>query len=795
VVSPLGHDVVTFWQALRDGGSGLAPIRAFDTTGMSVAIAGEVVDFDPARRLSGGEIGRLQRVHQFALYAAREALERARLSLDDVDPNRVGVILATSLGAMAVGEQYQRWQAGAAVPFSPRRLLDFPYFAVATQLARELAVRGPVIGPSVACASGTAAIGLAHELIQRGAADVCLVGGVESLCAFIVNGFNCLRATTNEMVRPFDARRSGLLLGEGAAILVVEDLDHARRRGADADIEIAGHGQSGDATHMTAPARDGAGASRAMQAALAAAAIEVDAVDFVSAHGTGTVYNDAMEMAAIARVLGSRAATVPVHSIKAAIGHSLAAAGAFEAIVCAEILRGEPIPPTLNCEEIDPACGLDIVRGTARDHPVRVALSSSSAFAGNNAALVLRRLESVPPASPSERASTGRAAVAVHAPEVSDVVITGIGLVSPLASHWQEWPARLAAGETAIVPLAAPLRAYGASVGEIPLDAMPSASRSRFGRLDRYCQLLLAAAFTALDSARLEIDPTTGERVGLGVGTGLGCLLTDAEFNLKLVENGPSAASPRLFAYTVSSAAAGELSIALSIKGPNLTLHQGSTGGLGAVAWAAEQIRSGHADIMLAAGVDAMGKPILQGLADMGLLKSTPGALPFRDAMPGIYPSEGAGVLVLESQEHARRRGARPLARVLGHAFGFEPTLTRRERSASSIRATMGQALVNSGCTPSDIGCVISSAHATALDVVEREALDATFGDTVAVLAPKQMWGECFAAHGVFSIALAAAWLASTAARSPSPSRGSLALVHSLCYAGPTASLVLANPD
>jgi 3-oxoacyl-[acyl-carrier-protein] synthase II len=218
-----------------------------------------------------------------------------------------------------------------------------------------------------------------------------VVGGVETLCAFVVNGFNCLRATTADTVRPFDARRSGLLLGEGAAMLLVEEREHARARGARTDVEVVGTGLAGDATHMTAPARDGAGAARAMRMALADAGIAPTDVDFISAHGTGTVYNDAMEMAAITSVFGEAAARIPVNSIKGAIGHTLGAAGSFEAIMCAQILRSGLIPATVGCEQLDPACHLDIVVGPPRRREVRTVLSTSSAFAGNNASIVLQR--------------------------------------------------------------------------------------------------------------------------------------------------------------------------------------------------------------------------------------------------------------------------------------------------------------------------------------------------------------------------------------------------------------------
>ena len=389
-VSPLGCGVPALWSGLLEGRSGLRPIESFDTAGFANAMAGEVEGFRPERELSADETTRLDRISQFALSAAREALRDARLDLTRLDRGRVGVIVATTLGGMLIGEAYQRARHDGH-PFVARRLLHHPYYAVAARVARELDVRGPVISPSIACASGTHAVGLALELIRRGQADVFVLGGAETICPFVVSGFNCLRATTPDAVRPFDARRNGLLLGEGAAILIVEAVEHARGRGAALQAEVAGTGLSGDAVHMTAPARDGAGAARAMRAALSEAGIGPEAVDFVSAHGTGTVYNDAMEVAALISVFGEAAPRVPVNSIKGAIGHTLGAAGSFEAIMCVRVLTEGVIPPTANCDELDPACVLDIVRGEPRRRAIRTALSTSSAFAGNNAAIVLRR--------------------------------------------------------------------------------------------------------------------------------------------------------------------------------------------------------------------------------------------------------------------------------------------------------------------------------------------------------------------------------------------------------------------
>ncbi|MBX3024720.1 beta-ketoacyl-[acyl-carrier-protein] synthase family protein [bacterium] len=389
-VSPFGGGVEALWTALCEGRSAVAPLRGIAVDGLAGVLAAEVPPDAVAAYLSHPERAHLERIDQHALAAARAALADAGLELGGCDPNRIAVVVGTTLGAMPIGEGYLRARQGGTA-FDARRLLGMPYAATAARLARTLGVRGPVLSPSIACASGTLAVGLARDLVALDRADVVLAGGAEALCEFVVAGFACLRATTATAVRPFDARRDGLALGEGAALVVVESARHAARRGATAAIEVAGSGLSADAVHMTAPARDGAGAARAMRAALADAGLDADAVDVVSAHGTATVFNDAMEMAALAAVFGDH--RPPVSGIKGAIGHTLAAAGAFEAVLCARVLRHGVVPPTAGCEELDPACALDIVRGAPRRVRASVALSTSSAFAGNNAAVVLRRDE------------------------------------------------------------------------------------------------------------------------------------------------------------------------------------------------------------------------------------------------------------------------------------------------------------------------------------------------------------------------------------------------------------------
>ena len=396
------------------------------------------------------------------------------------------------------------------------------------------------------------------------------------------------------------------------------------------------------------------------------------------------------------------------------------------------------------------------------------------------------------------------------------VVITGLGVISPLGLTPGRVAERFHAGQRALRPLRdmGVDGALGATLDEIPVDVIPADKRSRIGRLDRLCRLFLSAAYAAVNAAQLSIDDAHAERVGLSLGTGLGCLLTNAEYNEKLVEHGPAAASPRLFAYTVSSAAAGEVSIALGIKGANVTAHAGLAAGLQAIGYGCDLIRTGKADVVLAGGADALGAALVRGLADMRLLKAR-AAEAFRSPVAGVCPAEGAAVVVLERRQQARQRGARVLARIDGYAAGFEPTLTQHQRECTAIVETMRRALALSAGAARDVGLVMASAHATALDAVELAALHSVLADANApvLCAPKAAWGETFGAEGALAVALATTLLNEPARPADDvmfgldgvPLAGSdahvrlqraqLALIHALCYSGPTVTLVLAREN
>jgi|DewCreStandDraft_1066081.scaffolds.fasta_scaffold01100_23 3-oxoacyl-[acyl-carrier-protein] synthase II len=398
-ITAVGLDAETTWQNLLRGVSGVGPITFFDPTGYPTTIAAEVKDYQPPEWLDPKEARRLSRFILFALSAAHEALTRARFCITEENAERVGVLIGSGIGSFTTVEEgcrtvFTRGGARLTPFFLPMMLPNM----ASGQVSRLLGIRGYSSTIVTACASGAQAIGEAAEVIRRGAADVMLAGGSEaSVCEMGLASFCAIRAlsTRNDeptrASRPFDRERDGLVPAEGCAILVLEELEHARRRGAPILAELVGYGVSSDAYHVVAPDPEGRGAAAAMRAALADAGLTPADIDYINAHATSTVAGDYVETLAIKRVFGERAYAIPISATKSMIGHSMGAAGAIEAVVAVLTIRDGIIHPTINYEYPDPKCDLDYVPNVARRVPVRTVLSNSFAFGGHNATLIFRR--------------------------------------------------------------------------------------------------------------------------------------------------------------------------------------------------------------------------------------------------------------------------------------------------------------------------------------------------------------------------------------------------------------------
>ncbi|MBI5755430.1 MAG: beta-ketoacyl-ACP synthase II [Nitrospirae bacterium] len=399
LITPLGTGVEKSWQALCEGRSGVGRITRFDPSGLPSQIAAEVKDFEPADFIEKKEIKKMDRFTQFGVAASRMAVEDAKLRITDTIAGRVGVYVGSGIGGLpAIESNHLKYLEGGVKKLTPFFIPMVIINLVSGHVAIIFGAKGPNSSVVTACATGTHAIGDAFKIIQRGDADAMIAGGTEStICHLAVGGFCAMRAlsTRNDdperASRPFDAMRDGFVIGEGAGVVVLEELTFAESRGARIYAEVCGYGMSGDAYHITAPAPEGEGAARCIGITLRDAGFSADDVDYINAHGTSTKFNDENETSAIKAIFGKRAYEIPVSSTKSMTGHLLGAAGGIEAIFSILSIENRIIPPTINYEFPDPECDLDYVPNKARKCSVEVAMSNSFGFGGTNACLIFRK--------------------------------------------------------------------------------------------------------------------------------------------------------------------------------------------------------------------------------------------------------------------------------------------------------------------------------------------------------------------------------------------------------------------
>ena len=392
LICAVGSDRESSWLALCEGRCGIGELTLFGGEGYRSRMVAEVQD-DPAARLSPRERRRYSRADQFGVLAAAEALADARLLDTAIPKSSIGVFLGVGANDMLRNEIYYAEMRGIRQGRArPSEIINYLNAASADAVARHFGLTGPRACLNAACASSTMTIGYGADMIRAGRVKAALCGGSDALCRAALSGFNALRAVDTEPCRPFDVSRNGMNLGEGAGVLVLEELQQARSRGAHVYAELAGYAAYSEAYHVTAPEPEGMAVAALLSATLAASGVSPDEVDHVNAHGTGTVPNDKAEAKAIRRVFGERTAEIPVTSIKSMLGHCLGAAGGVEAAALALTIDRGVIPPTIHHTQTDPDCQVDVVANQARRTSVRCAISTSLAFGGNDAALVMRQV-------------------------------------------------------------------------------------------------------------------------------------------------------------------------------------------------------------------------------------------------------------------------------------------------------------------------------------------------------------------------------------------------------------------
>jgi len=399
-ITPLGNNVKTFWKNIKKGKCGIDFIKSFDTSEFKVKIAAEIKDFNPADILDSKELKRMDKFTQMGIVAANEAVDDAGLSNEGDSRENWGVILGTGIGGFITIEKENRKiiekGPGRVSPFFiPMALCNI----AAANIAIKFGIKGICDTVITACASGTSSIGNAYRILQQNQADLIIAGGSEApmtplaLAGFTSMGALCTHNRAEQASIPFDIRRTGFVMGEGAGIMILETLDHAQKRGANIYAEVVGYGATCDAYHITVPAPGGNGGARAIKMAINDSGIDKEQISYINAHGTGTLYNDKSETEAIKKVFGEKAYDIPISSTKSMTGHMLGASGAAEAIICIKAMQESFIPPTIGLREKDPECDLDYVPLQGRNQNLQYTISNSFGFGGQNASILLKKWE------------------------------------------------------------------------------------------------------------------------------------------------------------------------------------------------------------------------------------------------------------------------------------------------------------------------------------------------------------------------------------------------------------------
>jgi len=666
LICAAGCGVSSVWKSLQTNHSGLRPLTLFSSPRFSGHLVGQVAEEVAA--LAGKIRG--SRSDQLAWIAAREALAAAGFAggWGKVAPTRVGVMLGATVGGMLGAETF----LAALLREHKRRFgpLRFHECAGAADLcARQMGARGPVATLSTACSAGAMALFAAAELIVQGEADVVLAGAGDSLSRLTLNGFGSLLLLDPHGCRPFDARRAGISLGEGAAMLVLEDEATARARGATILARLAGWGASCDAFHATAPQPEGRGALAAMQRALAGAALRPQEIDFVSTHGTATPDNDAMEAAALKRLFG--AAVPPFSSVKRFFGHTLAASGAIKAVLAVQSLRAQAVPGTPGFEVADDKIGLAPVR-EFRPLALSRILSNSFGFGGNNVALVFEKFDSE--AIPHQEPPASHPIL--RQPAAKGWAILGAGVVSPAGHSLAEIAAAFRAGGAPVADFKVPAlfpdaQAKVYACGEFGAERFLDPARRR--NLSRLQQMTLVATRAALSPQM--VAATRPEQICVVIGTGLGSLANTAAFVENLILKDERAPRPALFASSVHNSLAAQVAIEQGCAGLNSTPVQREITFETALWQAATELRTGRAELALAGAADELQQyPLAAGLRWGWWNELSPAIRPFANALAKParpLPGEGCAVFTLGPAETA----AQPLGFVSAIRLGRSQTL------------------------------------------------------------------------------------------------------------------------
>jgi 3-oxoacyl-[acyl-carrier-protein] synthase II len=717
VICPLGRNKDEYWSNLIDGKTGVRPSTDRDFAGMDGVFLGEVEDEWVTQGLPEGADGSV-RMNALALVAASQALTDS--GLDPATIDQFGIVVG---------------QCQATTGATPGSYL--PFHEPTDAVAGYFGLNGPRTVISTACAAGGNAIGMGRDMLWDGSADVILAGGVDNLQKGTHLGFELLGAISPGPTAPY-SKSDGLSLGEGSAFVVLETLEHATARGATILAEVAGYGLSADAYHATAPDPTGKGPLRAVQRALDEAELGAQDISYVNGHGTGTPTNDRMERKAMKSFFGDRLPQVPMSSTKSALGHSLGASGAIEAVTCVLAIQNGVVPPTANFQG-EPAEGFDYIPNKGRAATVDVTLSNNYAFGGNNCSLVLAR-----PGRLEERSR--------ELPR-RKVVVSGLGVVSGFGLGVDAWREGVASGKTAISKITAFDGApYGSEFGvePFPLGAKPLAAQGLWRHLAGYGRQALAATTFAFQDAGLKTNGPGRENVGLIFATGYGPIETAVELMQGL--NSPEGASALSFANATVNAAAGAVCQALTLRGPTTTVASGGASAILALDTAMQLIQTGAADRLVLLSIDDFCEAVVMERSKHDPLAADGKMRPYDEKRGGTVLGSAAVALLIEAEDIVDARGGRKYAEVTGVAHSGVNGL----QDGATAERVFRKLLNRTGVEAQDVGLLAGSGTGADRDLNELSAIGAVFAPELLLTAPKSLTGECEAASGGVNMLVAA---------------------------------------
>lgn len=592
------------------------------------------------------------------------AIKDAGLTIEDLQRNKVGLVIGTSLGGMRVGELfYQAILKNSKPNLKLKKLFNYPIYAPVDYLCSHLPVNGPSLCVSTACSSGQVAISIGYELINSGRCNIVITGGVDVLCEISVAGFASLKALSSHACSPFSNTSPGLSLGEGVAVLILEDLQNAQLRRSRPYAEVCGYGISADAYHPTAPDPTGAGIIRAIKNALKDAGVEPEEVEYINAHGTGTPSNDIAETLGVKRCFRNNWQGLYMSSIKGAIGHTLGAAGAIECAITTLSLYYGVIPPTINFSTPRPGCDMNYVPNHSLNRTINIAISNSFAFGGNNSSIIFRR--KIQPPNYKRH----------HGMEDERIVITGIGLITPLGSDKEIVWTTIKQGKSAITQFEGVADFYNRVIatqrGMVADDYLNSMQLRYRRKMDRLSLLSSIAAKAAIKDANLQIDHKNSDDIGICFGTGTGSLSTIEEFYRKIVVKGDKLGDAALFPNTVLNAPVGYITLETGIKGPNITLGRGRLSFLHALFVGCCWLKRHRARAILCGSGDEYSEILHKSFLSLRLAACSRNSYAMLNKNEkGFIPGEGAIFFVLETLKHALQRNARIYGEIADFAFG-----------------------------------------------------------------------------------------------------------------------------